>query len=186
MFSRNADRPVPPGSAPVPGARDVSQPQMPPPPVLTDATVIARADRVEGTLRVADVVRVLGSVEGRIEAATLVVEEGARVNADVVADEVVIAGEYHGKLICRQRLEVRASGRVSGLVETFRLMLHEGAAVDGEVKMLKDPGLVEAEAIRSGSVRGPAAEAGIRGGTFGQGGAPPAPPRMPPGPEPIG
>ena len=190
MFSRNADRPPPPGTAPVPGARDVSPPQT----ALStqmhlETTVIARADRIEGTLRVADLLRVLGSVEGRIEATTLIVEEGARVNADVVADEVVIAGEYNGKLMCRQRLEVRASGRVSGQVETFRLMLHEGGAVDGEMKMLKQPGLAEAEAIRSGGVRGPVADAGVRGASSGQQAPPPAPPRMPkmpPGAEPIG
>ena len=187
MFSRNADRPAPPGTAPVPGVRDVSSPPMPHSPQLhLETTVIARADRVEGTLRVGDVLRVLGSVEGRIEATTVIIEEGARVAADVIADEVVIAGEYNGKLHCRQRLEVRPSGRVAGQIETFRLMLHEGAAVDGEMKMLKQPGLAEAEAIRGGSVRG-AGDPVVRGPAFGPPGtsAPLAPP-VPPGAEPIG
>ena len=186
MFSRNADRPAPPGTAPVPGVRDVSSPPMPSSPQLhLETTVVARGDRVEGTMRVAEVLRVLGSVDGRIETTTLVIEDGARVNADVVAEEVVIAGEYSGRLICRQRLEVRPSGRVSGQIETLRLMLHEGAAVDGELKMLKEPGLAEADAIRAGSVRGPS-DAGLRGAAF----APPAagPPLkpVPPGAEPIG
>ena len=209
MFSRNADRPAPPGTAPVPGVRDVSPPPSPlPSPVHLETTVIARADRIEGTLRAADVLRVLGQVEGRIEATTLVVEEGARVMADVIADEVVIAGDYNGKLFCRQRLEVRPTGRVAGHIETFRLMLHEGAAVDGEMKMLKQPGLAEAEAIRAGNVRGPAADGGVRAPTFAPpaggppraapaggpplappqppGGPPLAPPPLPPGSEPIG
>lgn len=191
MFSRNADRPAPPGTAPVPGVRDMSPPPMPHSPQLhLETTVIARADRMEGTLRIAEVLRVLGSVEGRIEATTVVIEEGARVAADVIADEVVIAGDYNGKLHCRQRLEVRPSGRVAGQIETFRLMLHEGAAVDGEVKMLKQAGLAEVEAIRAGGVRG-SADAGVRGPAFGPPGtsaplAPPQAPPMPPGSEPIG
>lgn len=185
MFSRNADRPAPPGTAPVPGVRDVSPPPMPVSQMHLETTVIARADRIEGTLRVAEVLRVLGSVEGRIEATTVVIEDGARVNADVLADEVVIAGEYNGKLTCKQRLEVRPSGRVSGQIETLRLMLHEGAAVDGELKMLKQPGLAEAEAIRTGSVRGPA-DAGVRGPAFGPPSAPGTRAPMPPGAEPIG
>lgn len=176
MFSRNADRPAPPGTAPVPGVRDVSPP-IPVSQLHLETTVIARADRVEGTVRVAEVLRVLGSVEGRIEATTLVIEEGARVNADVIADEVVIAGDYNGALTCKQRLEVRPSGRVTGQVETLRLMLHEGAAVDGELKMLKQPGLAQAEAIRAGSARGPGpVPAPVTG---------PRPP-LPPGAEPIG
>lgn len=186
MFSRNADRPAPPGTAPVPGVRDVSPPPMPVSQMHLETTVIARADKVEGTLRVAEVLRVLGAIEGRIEATTLVIEDGARVHADVVADEVVIAGEYSGKLICKQRLEVRPSGRVSGQIETLRLMLHEGAAVDGELKMLKQPGLAEAEAIRAGSVRGPV-DPGVRGPAFAPPSGGPAPrPPLPPGAEPIG
>jgi cytoskeletal protein CcmA (bactofilin family) len=182
MFSRNADRPAPPGTAPVPGVRDVSPPPQPyNPQAHAEITVVARTDQVEGTLRVADLLRVLGSVEGRIETTTLIVEEGARVAADVVADEVVIAGEYNGTLTCRQRLEVRPTGRVAGTIETFRLMLHEGAAVDGEMKMLKQPGLAEAEAIRAGGVRG-AADPGLRAPA-----APtPAPAPLSPGNEPIG
>lgn len=184
MFSRNADRPAPPGTAPVPGVRDVSPP-MPVSQMHLETTVIARADRIEGTLRVAEVLRILGSVEGRIEATTVVIEDGARVNADVIADEVVIAGEYNGKLTCKQRLEVRPSGRVSGQIETLRLMLHEGAAVDGELKMLKQPGLAEAEAIRAGSVRGPV-DPGVRGPSFAPPSAPGTRAPMPPGAEPIG
>ncbi|MFN8623869.1 MAG: polymer-forming cytoskeletal protein [Chloroflexota bacterium] len=193
MFSRNADRPAPPGTAPVPGVRDVSPPPMPYSTApAQEITTIARADRLEGTVRAVEVLRVLGQVEGRIEATTVVIEEGARVNAEVIADEVIISGEYHGKLLCRQRLEVRPSGRVSGQVETFRLMLHEGAAVDGEMKMLKQPGLAEAEAIRNGSVRG-APDVAPRGQGYPQGapqGAPmpaPAGSAMGPGaPAPVG
>jgi cytoskeletal protein CcmA (bactofilin family) len=106
-------------------------------------TVVGRADRFKGDLRVTDALRILGQVDGTISTTTLMIDEGARVTADVTADEVVIAGEYTGTLSCRQRLEVRASGRVSGKVETFRLMLHEGAAVDGEMKMLKQPAPTE-------------------------------------------
>src|SRR3989304_3210189 len=95
---------------------------------------------------------------------TLLVEEGARVHADVVADEVIIAGDYSGKLICRQRLEGRSSGRVSGQVETFRLMLHEGASVDGELRMLPQPGGAGSQPPGVASLRGGVTEVGGRAG----------------------
>jgi len=142
MFSRNPDNPnddlrrtgLQP--VPMPPARDVPQPPIAPtsPP---DLSMVAREDQFDGTISARHVVRVLGQVKGTIEAPMVTVEEGARVEADVTANEVVIAGEYAGNMTCRQRLEVRPTGRVSGHLETLRLMLHEGAAMDGEIHMLK-------------------------------------------------
>jgi len=133
----------------------------PPPPqsqpaaasVPTDLTLIGRADRLEGTLKVADTLRIQGTVEGTVEATTVHIDEGAKVRADISADEVIIGGDYSGKLVCRQRLEIRSTGQVVGHVETFRLMLHEGGSIDGELKMLKQPAPTEQDAARGGSSR---------------------------------
>jgi cytoskeletal protein CcmA (bactofilin family) len=123
---------------------------------------------------------VLGTVEGRIETTSLVVEEGARVNADVVADEVVIAGEYGGNLTCRRRLEIRSTGRVSGHVETYRLMLHEGASLDGDMRMLK-------EATSDGETRPGGVRSAPTGLTpRGAGAVAPAAVAASPGSDPIG
>ena len=156
MFSRNTERPPTndgrPPAAPTtpPGVRDVSVPAPPPAQaqpaaasVPTDLTLIGRADRLEGTLKVADTLRIQGTLEGTVEATTVHIDEGAKVRADITADEVIIGGDYSGKLVCRQRLEIRATGQVVGHVETFRLMLHEGGSIDGELKMLKQPGMTE-------------------------------------------
>ena len=97
-----------------------------------------RKTSFEGTLRVQRGLRVLGQIEGQIEAATSVtIEEGAKVEAGLTADEAIIAGEYSGKLVCRQRLEIRSTGRVKGEIETVRLMLHEGGFIDGALHMQK-------------------------------------------------
>jgi cytoskeletal protein CcmA (bactofilin family) len=104
----------------------------------TDQSVVAAEDRIEGKWRTSKGLRILGTVDGSIESASHVyIEEGARVSADVSAEEVVIGGQYSGKLTCRQRLEVRPTGRVSGSIETVKLMLHEGGFVDGELHMQK-------------------------------------------------
>jgi cytoskeletal protein CcmA (bactofilin family) len=102
-----------------------------------DLTVIAREDRLDGNVRAQHGIRVLGTAKGRLEAPSVVIEEGASVTASITADNVLVAGEYNGKMICRQRLEVGPSGRISGRVETLKLMLHEGAVVDGEIHMTK-------------------------------------------------
>jgi cytoskeletal protein CcmA (bactofilin family) len=169
MFNRNA-QPAPPDGGPVPvsGMREMAPvapapapmpaPAAPLPAPVHDESIIAHDDEVEGTFRSRGSVRVLGRMKGRIEAVRVHIEDGASVEADIVADEAIVAGAYVGTLTCRQRLEVRASGRLSGRVETFRVMLHEGASVEGEMHMLKGPG--ETENIRGkGHVRGaPAAQ----------------------------
>lgn len=120
-----------------------------------DDSVIARDDHFEGTFTSRGTVRVEGSVEGRIEAARVRIQEGAKVEADVVVDEAIVAGEFTGNLTCRQRLEARPTGQISGRVETFKLMLHEGASVEGEMHMLTDPATTSTETIRgTAAIRG--------------------------------
>lgn len=103
-----------------------------------DESLVAREDTFEGQLNTTRGVRILGTVRGGIESAQYVhVEENAHVEADITAEEVVIAGEYSGKLTCRQRVEIRATGRVSGQIDTQKLQLHEGGYFDGELHMQK-------------------------------------------------
>jgi cytoskeletal protein CcmA (bactofilin family) len=119
-----------------------------------DESVIGRDDKFEGTLRTDRSVRILGHLKGHIEAAKSVyVEEGATVDADLTADEAIIAGQYSGKLVCRQRLEIRSTGVTKGEIETVRLMLHEGGFIDGGLHMQRPdsgPASVRADA---GSIR---------------------------------
>ncbi len=130
--------------------------------VSTEQTVVAREDRIDGTVRGHRAVRVLGQVKGKIEAPTVTIEEGAEVTADVTAEEVIVAGEYSGNMTCSKRLEVRPSGRLSGRVETLKMLLHEGGVIDGELRMIK-PGEEVAPAARlAASVRSSAAGSSIR------------------------
>lgn len=163
MFSRHTDRPEDPratgiNTAPATGMRDVV-----PVPVASDSplsapghmdeSVIGRDDKFEGTLRTQRSVRILGQLQGHIEAAKSVyVEEGAKVDADLTADEAIISGLYSGKLVCRQRLEIRSTGVTKGEIETVRLMLHEGGFIDGELHMQR-PERAPAAARDSGSIR---------------------------------
>ena len=182
MFSQSADEPaVDQSPAPI-GMRELPpQPAKPVMPAYVSATpetapqavrsgpgpddsVIAKDDHLEGTFTSRGTVVVMGSVKGRIEAVQVRIEDGAHVDADVIVDEAIIAGEFTGNLTCRERLEARASGRISGRVETFKLMLHEGASVEGEMHMLTGSPKDASETIRGtaplrGEATSPAGEA---------------------------
>jgi cytoskeletal protein CcmA (bactofilin family) len=117
-----------------------------------DESLIAREDTFEGQLNTTRGVRIMGTVRGGIESQQYVhIEENARVEADITAEEVVIAGEYSGKLNCRQRVEIRATGRVSGQIETQKLQLHEGGYFDGELHMQKPTAAPAAAATPGGA-----------------------------------
>ncbi|MBA2277902.1 MAG: polymer-forming cytoskeletal protein [Chloroflexia bacterium] len=122
-----------------PGTREaLAVPITPAPAPASNESLLAAEDHFEGKLRTARGIRILGTAEGSIESDSHVhIDEKARVTADVSADEVVIAGQYSGNLVCRQRLEILPTGRVSGSIETVKLMLHEGGYVDGELHMQK-------------------------------------------------
>lgn len=171
-----------PGAQPVAPSHVREIPTSPPAPQpveaagQSDLTFVAREDQFEGSIAAHRAVRVLGQVKGKIDAPSVTIEEGAKVEADITADEVVVAGQYTGNMTCRQRLEVRPSGQISGKLATLRLMLHEGAAMDGEIHMLPQPQPAPQEqTVRGGAATRPAAPEVAA--------APPAPG---PGVEPIG
>ena len=131
------EQPAPPVPAPAPSP-PLAAPQATAQPATTGGTesLIAAEDTFEGTLKTATGVRVLGTVRGGIESQRSVrLEAGANVEADITAEEVVIAGNYSGNLTCRNRVEITATGRVSGKLDTARLFLHEGGFFDGELRM---------------------------------------------------
>jgi cytoskeletal protein CcmA (bactofilin family) len=107
-----------------------------------DATVIAEHDHLEGTLRSAQGVLVLGSFSGSIESESWVrMAERSTVKADVTAQEVVVAGSYEGRLLASGRLEIAATGQVRGEITAPRLLLHEGGFIDGALSMTRpEPG----------------------------------------------
>ncbi len=104
----------------------------------SDATtsVVSANSNWNGILRTEGSINVHGRAEGELHAASDVfVAEGAEVDAQIFADNVVVAGTVRGKVEARGRLELLAQGHVSGDVKAPRLIVHEGAQLSGQLKM---------------------------------------------------
>jgi cytoskeletal protein CcmA (bactofilin family) len=100
-------------------------------------TIDTQAD-VEGTLKGKDA-HVLGRFRGQIElTGRLVLGEGARVEARVVADVVEIAGDFKGDLKARA-LTLLEKGRLDGTVDAQRLAVREGALLNGGINAGERP-----------------------------------------------
>jgi cytoskeletal protein CcmA (bactofilin family) len=100
------------------------------------ASVVDRSSSFEGTFRSQKDLRVEGELKGTIACdGTLFVAEGAVVSATIDAEHVTVAGDVHGEVRCRGRLQILPSGRVRARVATGSLVIQEGAIYEGELEM---------------------------------------------------
>lgn len=82
-----------------------------------------------------------GELEGRIElVGSVVIREGARVQADISATEIVVAGMVQGNVTASGKVEVLATGQLLGVVQGKAVIIREGAVVDGRISMGPLPG----------------------------------------------
>src|SRR5262249_9131347 len=59
----------------------------------------------------------------------------AHVTARLTAQQVTIAGQVDGQIVCEGRVEIRPTGRVTGEINAGALIVQEGAYFDGNSKM---------------------------------------------------
>lgn len=96
------------------------------------ATVLGPGTHFEGLLTFRGRARVDGSLTGEIAGhGLLVLGPGARAEARVEVDELVVAGEVVGDVLARRRVELLATGCIRGDVETPRLVIAEGGRLLG-------------------------------------------------------
>lgn len=102
----------------------------------TNTSVIAANAHWNGTLRSEGSLHIHGRADGELHAThDLYVAEGAEIDAELHADNVVVAGVVRGRVEARSRLEVLPAGHVAGDVRTPKLVVHEGARLTGQLKM---------------------------------------------------
>jgi cytoskeletal protein CcmA (bactofilin family) len=95
-------------------------------------TVLGAGTQFEGLLTFRGRARVDGELIGEIAGhGLLVIGPGARAQAKVVVDELVVAGEIEGTVCARRRVELLATGCIHGDVETPRLAIAEGGRLLG-------------------------------------------------------
>lgn len=102
----------------------------------TSETIIGPSVHLEGNFTGQGNVQVAGSLSGSLQTSGGVqVEKGARVNANINAKIISIAGEVHGDVKAGERLELAASARLFGNIETRVLVIEEGAVLNGKCNM---------------------------------------------------
>jgi cytoskeletal protein CcmA (bactofilin family) len=106
-------------------------------PVAGDLTAfLDRGSRFEGKLAFEGHVRLNGEFKGEVRAeGTLIVGEGARIEAQISVDTLVVSGTVVGDVVARTRVELQAPARVVGNLTTPVLVVEEGSVFEGQCHM---------------------------------------------------
>lgn len=100
------------------------------------SAVIEEGCKFEGNLSFNGVARIAGTVNGSIFSNdTLVVSEGAVINADINANVILISGTVKGNIKASSRVEIRRPARFEGTIVTPSLVVEEGVVFHGTTKM---------------------------------------------------
>jgi len=81
-------------------------------------------------------VRIDGDFKGAIFGnGTLVIGEGARIEADIRVDSVMISGDVHGKIDAKKKIRIYSTGKMTGDLNTPLFAVEEGGFFEGACHM---------------------------------------------------
>jgi len=125
-----------------PGPQPAPQPASPGARALNaddqDVSVIGYALSVNGELNTANSLRINGEAKGTIRARTITVGQDAIVEADLIAEEIVIAGTVNGKILAEQ-VRLCNTAQVTAEICHHLFAIETGAQFEGTVQRVKDP-----------------------------------------------
>ena len=123
--------------------------------------MLAKDDSLSGRLQIRGNGSVIGTFSGRIECdGELLIGPDARVEADLNANKVTIAGFVKGNVIAAARLKIANTGRLEGDARVGALVVLEGGVHHGVIRVHPEvPDGPETSIVESAP---PADEAAVR------------------------
>ena len=97
------------------------------------ASCISRGMTVVGKIFGETAVQLFGRIEGELRALTVLINEGAQVEGDVVAEELIISGQVKGT-IHANRVKLNSTAVVEGDIFHRSLSIEENARFEGSSK----------------------------------------------------
>lgn len=99
-------------------------------------TIIGQGASITGTVKTEGTLRIDGKLEGEINVAgDLIIGETGVVDANIIAQNVSVAGSVKGNIRASGKLDLLASGKISGDISVNDLAVSQGAILQGEVSM---------------------------------------------------
>jgi cytoskeletal protein CcmA (bactofilin family) len=115
------------------------------------ATVIGPDSVIAGTFGGKDNYLVQGRVTGQCDlTGTFMLAAGGQWLGDVLADNVIVAGEVEGDVTARVKLELAATARIRGNLRSPAIAIAQGAVYEGGVSMARDTHMTHYSERRTG------------------------------------
>ena len=104
------------------------------------ASCFTAAPELSGEISFREMLRVNGHIAGTVfsKAGTLIVDNSARVDANIEVAVAIISGTVHGDIVARERVEIGATARVLGNIWTRSISIKDGAVFDGLCTMIEE------------------------------------------------
>ncbi|KAB2940949.1 MAG: polymer-forming cytoskeletal protein [Hyphomicrobium sp.] len=102
------------------------------------ALVINRGVTIIGALSLDGPVTIEGTIDGEVRCSNLQITERGEVEGLIVADKVVVLGEFSGAIYARE-LVLGAGCAVEGQIYHKKLVLEEGCYFEGQSRRHGDP-----------------------------------------------
>ena len=102
-----------------------------------ETTLISASVSLEGSIEAEGTLIVEGSVRGTIKCTSLEILENGRVEAKVEGENVTVAGDFEGEMICSHRLGILSTGKVKGDISYGTLSIESGGLLDGTLSKVK-------------------------------------------------
>lgn len=142
-----------PAFADAPDSTPARQPQAqappqptPAPPRISKENYLGDTFVIRGELSGSQDVTIDSRVEGKIDLRNQVLRVGsqARIQADIQAANVIVAGSVVGDVVAQDRVEITPAGSVVGSIRSSRISIADGARLKGSVEMVKPAPKVQA------------------------------------------
>lgn len=94
---------------------------------------------LDGELSFKDMLRINGHVRGKVLSAggTLIIDNSARVDAEITVSVCIIAGIVNGDVVAYDRVELGPGAVIHGSIATRSITIKPGAVFHGECRMIK-------------------------------------------------
>jgi cytoskeletal protein CcmA (bactofilin family) len=97
---------------------------------------IGASIRIKGEVISREPLSIAGVIDGTIDADghPLTIEQGARLDATITAQTVIIAGQLNGTVMAGARIAVHETAAVEGELSSPAISVAEGATVQGRIE----------------------------------------------------
>jgi cytoskeletal protein CcmA (bactofilin family) len=101
---------------------------------------IANGPELSGEISFRDLVRINGHIAGTVysQRGTLIVDNTARVDANVEVAVAVVNGTIHGDIVAHQKVEIGPGAKIYGNIWTRSIAIRDGALFEGVCNMIED------------------------------------------------